>query len=136
MDETLYREVTQSIKAVFDLTARVDERVKMLVERQVQTDDKIEDFSRNQTELVSKVSVLETRNEKEFIDELRRFEAAMKDTQRDLKEIDQRLYHVEKSSHSNENRWKQIYHFVRDTVWVIIVCYLLYRLGLQPPPFP
>lgn len=136
MDETLFREVTQSIKAVFDLTARVDERVKMLVEKQTQIDTKIENLSLQHTDLVTKVGILESRSEKEFKDQLERFEGDVKEATEHLKEFDQRLYHVEKSSRTSENRWKNVYQFVRDTVWVLIVCYLLYKLNLQLPSLP
>ena len=136
MDESLFREVTQSIKAVFDLTARVDERVKMLVEKQSQIDSKIEGLSLHHTDLVAKVSVLESRNEKEFKDQIDRFETSVKEAEDTLKELDQRLYHVEKSSHTSENRWKNVYLFVRDTAWVLLVCYLLYKLNLNLPPIP
>jgi len=136
MDETLFREVTQSIKAVFDLTARVDERVKMLVEKQTQIDSKIEALALQHTDLVTKVGILESRNEKEFKDQLTRFEDDIKEASDDLKEFDQRLYHVERSTSTSENRWKSVYQFIRDTIWVVIVCYLLYKLNLTPPPLP
>jgi len=136
MDESLFREVTQSIKAVFDLTARVDERVKMLIEKQNQIDTKIEGLSIHHTDLVTKVGILESRNEKEFKEQIARFEDSVKEAENTLKEIDQRLYHVEKSSHTSENRWKSVYTFIRDTAWVLLVCYLLYKLNLNLPPIP
>ena len=129
MEDLLYREVTQSIKAVFDLTARVDERVKMIVDKQTVMERRMEHFTDLQNELTTKVHVLQSLN----TDSLK---ADVNIIEESLDDIKLRLAIVERLGNNTEHKWKLAFDFVYKTVWVVLVCYLLYKLNLQSPPLP
>lgn len=133
MDDALYKEVTSSIKAMFDMTARVDERVKILVEKQHDVEHRLEGISTSQMELTTKVGILETRNDKGYAT---RVDSTLGTLQNEMKQIELRLITVEKSATSSEAKWKMIFDFIYKSVWVILVCYLLYKLNLAPPALP
>ena len=136
MDETLYKEIIHSIQAVFELTARVDERVKLLMDKQTHIDAKLESLSMSQMNLFTKVSVLETKDGKELKNALVSLDNEVKEAIKEMHAIDMRLHGVEQVATRTENKWQMVFDFVYKTVWVILVCYLLVKLNLQPPPLP
>lgn len=136
MDDTLYKEIIHSIQAVFELTARVDERVKLLMDKQTQIDAKLESLSVSQMNLSTKVSVLETKDGKELRNALVSLDNEVKEATKEIHAIDMRLHGVEQVATRTENKWQMVFDFVYKTVWVVLVCYLLFKLNLQPPPLP
>ena len=136
MDNALYKEVIHSIQAVFELTARVDERVKLLMDKQTQIDAKLESLSVSQMNLFTKVSVLETKDGEELKNALVSLDNEVKGVTKELHAIDMRLHGVEQVATRTENKWQMVFDFVYKTVWVVLVCYLLFKLNLQPPPLP
>lgn len=129
MDDALYKEVISSIKAIFDMTTRLDERIKMLLEKQHDTDNKISNIFSSQADLNTKVSVLETSNGPAN-------QKKTDDIFQKLAQLETRLSNVEKSATNTEAKWKAIFDFVYKTIWVVVVCYLLYLLNLSTPPLP
>jgi predicted nucleic acid-binding Zn-ribbon protein len=136
MDSTLYKEVTSSIKAMFDVTARIDERVKMLVEKQHEVERRLDGISTSQMTLTTKVGILENRNGKDLKDQIARVDSSVEGARDEIKQMQMRLITVEKSATSSEHKWKSIFDFIYKAVWVILVCYLLFKLNLTPPPLP
>ena len=136
MDDTLYKEIIHSIQAVLELTARVDERVKLLMDKQTHIDAKLESLSMSQMNLFTKVSVLETKDGKELKNALVSLDNEVKEAIKEIHAIDMRLHGVEQVATRTENKWQMVFDFVYKTVWVILVCYLLVKLNLQPPPLP
>jgi len=136
MDDALYKEVTSSIKAMFDMTARVDERVKMLVDKQNNVEHRLETICTSQMELTTKVGILETRNGHEVKQHVAKVDSSIDALEGELRQVELRLMAVEKTASSSEAKWKMILDFVYKAVWVILVCYLLYKLNLTPPPLP
>jgi len=131
MTENLQREVANSIKSLFDLTSRMDERVKMMVEKQSQLEDKIDNLSKTQADLTTQVTVLDGGQVG-----LSKLSSSLEEIEDEIVEIDIRLRGAEKTNSSFEKKWSYFLGFIRDTVWVIVVCYLLYKLNLQAPPLP
>lgn len=126
MDSSLYKEVTQSIKATFDLTARIDERVKMLSENHKTSSAIMDDLQKRQSDILTKLVLLESKDDKTITTGL----------QSSLKDIEMRLMLVEKSAINSDNKWKLAFDFTYKTVWVVVVCYILLKLNLQSPPLP
>ena len=155
--EKLNQEITDAMKALFDLTGRIDERVKMLIE----TNDKIytlinrlEERATNASEksalMSEKVAAMEIKFA-ELKSDTHAFRLDMKtdvksefdSIQTDLSEyydsksdLERRFAIIEKSDNQQENRWKIAIGYVIQTIWVVVVCYLLYKLNLQTPPIP
>jgi hypothetical protein len=47
-----------------------------------------------------------------------------------------RLQALESNYSKQELRWKGIFTFVMQLVWVVLAAYLLYKLGIQSPQVP
>ncbi len=59
LTERYINQVTESIQGLFDLTARIDERLKMIAEKQSEQDAKIEKYIDTHTKLAERVVGLE-----------------------------------------------------------------------------
>lgn len=136
VNDVLYKEVIGSIKSLFDLSVRVEERVKMMLEKQTQMDARIESLSKTQADAATKVSILETRNGEELKEEIVKVEESIHEIEKELRNIELRLHSVEGASDDSKQKWASFYSFIREVAFVIIVCYLLYRLELQGPELP
>lgn len=160
VNEKLTQEITDAMKALFDLTARIDERVKMLVisnEKIHNLFNSLEDkvgYATEKSALVAeKVAVVELKTtdirsemnmmRSEFKEKIKEEIVAIEDDheaiEKDIEKITQietRIAFLEKSSNSQENRWKMVVGYVIQTAWILVVCYLLYKLNLQTPPIP
>ncbi len=164
-------ELRGELKQVLDLTTRVDERVKLIAERQAEMNARLNHIIEAHNDLTSRVRVLESGrgNQKviiEKVDELADrillvestgspyLRERMKDTESEIKNIikeriqllnesskellsiNQRLVDIEQR---HKGFWAKIKHFwgmIIHGVWVIIVCWLLYKFGLNTPPLP
>lgn len=121
------REVSESVKSLFELTTRVDERVEMLMNRQEASQMKMDTQLEKMTDLLGRVKVLEsTTNQGTDIIDLKA----------QLHNIELRVQSMEITSGKQEGRWKTIVTFGVQLVWVIVAAYLLYRLGIQAPAVP
>lgn len=121
-----FTQVSVSIKDLHDLTTRVDERVKHLVEKQVNIENKLNKLDENQTKLSERIAVLESKTNcvdsvAESIDDLEQVNSAN----------DKRLTALETSHQTLQGRWQKISSFVLQLVWAVVACYVIYKLGLS-----
>ena len=128
MDESVYREIIQSVKAVGDLTARLDERVKAINEQVQQLQLKIDSQATEGGTISGRVSVLENLDKK---------------LEQQAKEIDNKIMGIQKELSAatrwrttSESRWKMIADFVYKAAYTILVAYLLYKLNFPSPSLP
>jgi len=128
-NKEFYGQVSESIKSVFELTTRVDERVQTIMKKQDEMERKIDSGITNQGLLSSRVSVLESKNGSLIKEDVEK----IKDN---LHELELQMQVVKTESQRSEGRWKTIASFGLQLVWVILAAYILYRLGIQAPAVP
>ena len=136
MDETLYKEVTQSIKAIFDLTARIDERVKMLLEQHAVVNKKLDGQAVQDNEMATRISVLENRNGKVTEKEINRLGEELNELEIKVDEMGEGVIEAKRWTMISQSRWKMAFDFLYKMVYAIVVAYLLYRLNFNPTILP
>lgn len=146
--------LVEEIKQIIDITSRVDERVKMIAESQHQINNRLNHFIDEHNSLVSRVHVIESKNghkTQELITTLD--EKLMKSATRieiletvgsqksqkiagefDLLKI--RVKELEDHRQGLSDRAKTIINYIWQGAFLIIMGYVLYRLGLPTPPVP
>lgn len=126
MSETLgekyYQQVSESIQSIFELTTRVDERVQLLMKKQDQVENQFEQFG----ELGARVRVLEAAS---AVSDL----TVLKDK---VHSMELEISTLKNASDKQEGRWKSIFTFTIQIIWVLLASYLLYKLGIQSPNTP
>ncbi len=124
-------ELKESIKSIVELTTRVDERVQNVIKQQLSIDEKINRQSEAIGELNTKVKILESHSV--FTAEDKRLAAATRD---ELHRVELKINELQQSNNSQEQRWKAIFSFSVQLIWVILAAYLLYKMGIQSPDVP
>lgn len=124
-------QASENIQKLFDLSTRIDERVKMIQVRQEQMDKRIDDLVTHHTHIMQKIAVLESKEEDQDV-----FEERIGNLEKAFISMDKRLDSTEGKNEQNSDRWKNVATFVIQLVWVILAAYLLTKLHLQPPSVP
>lgn len=109
---------SESAKQLFEITSRIDERIKIILKKETELDRKIEYIQKNNLNLEGKVSFLE-----KVISEFN-------DLKKHLHEIDLKIKHIEINQNGSDQRWRTIVNFAFQTIWVILTSYLLLKVGL------
>jgi hypothetical protein len=122
-------QASENIQKLFELSTRIDERVKAIQTKQVEQDTRLETLSRLYNDTIQRIVVLESRNNTAVYTEV----ASHGDK---LNDIDKRLMALEHTSKGNEGRWATIWGFAIQLCWIVIAAFVLYKLGLNPPSVP
>ena len=121
ISEQFFTQVSESIKSVFNLTSRIDERVKMIHEKQQEMDKKFSRLIESQGTLNSRVSVLESTSETEEIQDL---EKTVHNMELVLKE-------VELKSAGNTGKWNVVADFSLKILWAMAAAAAIYYMGFK-----
>jgi predicted nuclease with TOPRIM domain len=121
-----YHEVSDSIKSIFDLTSRIDERVKNLIKNQEEMDRKLNEHLKTTIEIDGRVKIVEARQHTCPIVPL----------ENTVHQLELSLQQLQIQATGHENKWKTIISFGVQIAWVILAAYLLMKLGIQAPAVP
>lgn len=136
-------QTSESIKLIFDLTRRIDEKIGKLIEKQENfsarlsilenNDEKLDKFISLSQELINRVSLIESKGIMSVSD--------ISDLEKDMHEFKERLRTFELKIESigvktlqQETRWSQVLDLIFKLTLMLIGGFLLYKLGLQSPP--
>lgn len=129
MEEKLYIEVNESLKLVFDITSRIDERMKILLESHNEAKERIEKLYEQQATILNRIIVLENKNNAEALNDLGN-EVNIINSK--VEHLSERLIHVEKEMSQNSNKWAGFIDFIFKISVMIIGSVILWKLGLKP----
>lgn len=119
-------QTSENVQKLFDLSIRIDERVKNMQSVHEDFDDRLNNLLRSQAETMQKLAILETKS----------FKAEVDECLKGVRDLDKRMTAVESSSKGFENKWQELVKFVIQLVWIVIAAWALYKFGLNPPPVP
>jgi hypothetical protein len=120
ISKQLLSQASENIQKLFDLTTRVDERLKSAHNKQEQLEKRIEDQIEKNIELMNKIVILENNMT----------------LPSQINDIDKRLSRIENEHGIHSERYKTIANFIIQLVWVILAAYVLTKLNLQSPSVP
>ncbi len=126
MDKNLSNEVNESLKLVFDITSRIDERMKALIQSNNESKERIEKLYDQHMALFNRITVLENKNN---ISDLQNEVNALEDKVASLSES---LLHIEKDVAQNTNRWATIIDLVFKIGIIVIGGIILWKMGIKP----
>lgn len=140
-------QTSENIQKLFDLSIRIDERVKLIQANQDDFDHRIENIIKEENEIFRRLILLESKNGsaiKEVVaslsDELGKQKDKLAEIERRFtgtdSASDKRLSALEISNRGSDNRWEKITSFVIQLVWIVLAAWVLTHLNLNPPPVP
>lgn len=133
MSVQILTQTSENIQKLFELSTRIDERVKSIQSKQDRIDLQINDVINQYIQLMQKIAVLEvleSRNEESTVD------AEILNCEKQIVEIDKRLSRLENEDGKKTEKWKGIVNFIVQLVWIVIAAYILTKLNLQAPAVP
>lgn len=146
-----HNNIIDDIKLVLDITSRVDERAKIIADSQQKINARLDHLIDEHNNLASRVYVLESKGGRKIIDEIEDKTNRLKSRiellesagspwhQRiveSINNIKSRLNKLEDHKDGVNYKLKTFFGYVFQGTFVILVCYILYRMGLNPPPMP
>ncbi len=152
---------TTEIKSLIDISSRIDERIKNIQQNQQESTGRLNQFLSDLTNLSSRVLVIESKNG----NKMHEVEETLKDIDHKLEEMDlgatsfledyikdekqlkedikhkieileTKVTRLELQHDSWQNKLKLYGGLLIQGIYVITVCYILYRLGISTPPIP
>ena len=117
---------SENIQKLFDLSTRIDERVKSIQINQANLEERIDVLCESQHATMQKLAILESRD----------LNVKILECEKEASLFDRRLIAVESASGQNQDRWNKIMTFVIQLVWVILAAWLLLKLNIQAPAVP
>ena len=152
--EQYFLQVSESIKNLFELSTRIDERVQAIMKKQDETDKKIESMNESISKMSTRLSVVEAKSPELYKKDIGTLFDRVHDTNLHLENLqnkcdtnipiiqasDERshqnladIQQLQGQTQQNEGRWKSAFGFIIQIVWVILAAYLLFKLGIQAP---
>lgn len=119
----------ENIQKLFDLSTRIDERVKSIQSNQSNIDCKIETLFNSYHHIMQRIIVLESKD-------IKHLDSNLIESEKEITTIDKRLMAIESASGQHQDRWNRIISFVIQLVWVILAAWLLMKLNLTAPNIP
>jgi hypothetical protein len=126
MPEDIQNQISANIRKLFDLSTRIDERIKSIQIQQEQLEKRVDEEFKDQIKVGQQIAVLESHD----------YELKIDSCQKQMLEIDKRLILLEQESGAHSEKWKGVAAFFIQLVWVILAAYLLTKLNLQSPAVP
>jgi hypothetical protein len=135
-DTSLYQQVNESMKHVLDLTSRIDERVKMLIDQNSIFSNKIDIMNKNYSEMVQRITILESYIDDDKIQELEKRLVILELQSNDIKGLIEKLSTFEddhkelkRFKKSAENNLKTVFDAIYKIITMLIGAYLLWKFG-------
>ena len=147
-DDNILEKVHESIKIILDLSSKIDERSKIIANRQKNFDEHIKKIIDTNHDLKSRASVLESQskddivvikneiqliNQRLIVLESQDIKANQSLLDRRLNNLEVRFENISLRTTSSENKWSVIVDFFIKLGWTILAGYILYKFGFPEP---
>lgn len=141
----LYQQVNETINHVLDLSSRIDERVKMLIEKSNDFSIKMESITANYSNLIQRVVALESYLDyddfaklEDNYDLLEKKILLLESCSENLKALDVRINKIEAGhkdfdffKKNTESNMKTLFDAIYKIIITLGMAYVMYKLGLK-----
>ena len=115
---------TKSLHELYEMTARIDERLKSVSEKQIEFENKIEKYSGLSERLVG----LESSGIKSDVEKIK---SDIQSLEKMMHGFDVILNNIKFQTKSHENRWQKTLDIIVQIGVVVAAALVIYRLGLE-----
>lgn len=127
---------TPNVNKLFEISTRIDERVKSVQEKQHELELKLAEIAKDHNNSLQKIAVLEAQDNCVDVCGIHQVVNHLNDATKTINDLDKRVAAVEVASDNTKTRWKQITTFIIQLIWVLLASWLLLKLNLQAPAVP
>lgn len=127
VDKENDRQSADLIRSLFELTSRIDERVKSLSECVLKTEAKFDYILKNQQELLQRVTVIESKNGTET-------KKIILQVSERLQKLESQVQNLEIVTKGSQTRWEKILDYAMKVLLAVAATFIVYKLGLSNIP--
>lgn len=122
----LLSQATDNIQKLFDITTRIDEKVKSTIEYSINLEIKIQKITEVIALLKEANAVLNFQDIPKNLENIETIIAQMQN----------KISHIEKTSKGFKSKWDTAVKFLVQIIWLVVGAWILFKLGLGPPNLP
>jgi predicted nuclease with TOPRIM domain len=115
-------EFSSSVKLLFELTSRIDERVKILTESNAKLEKRFETFMDMQNLSLQRITALESKNGTEI-------KRNVEDLNNRMREVEQKLITTDIIARGHQNRWEKIFEQGTKLLIAITAAFIIWKSG-------
>lgn len=117
----LFGQVSKSTKSIYDLTSRMDERMKLMVAKQVDTDNKIDKIITLQISLSERTTILETKQPLNII----------KDLENKIEKLEIETHDIKVRHETSNKNWKGIFDIIVQIFTIVLGAWIVWKMGVK-----
>jgi methyl-accepting chemotaxis protein len=122
----LLSQATDNIQKLFDITTRIDEKVKSTIEYSINLEIKIQKITEVIALLKEANAVLNFQDIPKNLENIETIIAQMQN----------KISHIEKTSEGFKSKWDTAVKFLVQIIWLVVGAWILFKLHLGPPNLP
>ena len=122
-DISMLTQTSDNIQKLFELSNRIDERIKNLQKDQKNSDNKLDSILENYHGISQRVAVMESKD-------LKSIDNRIQECAGEIRVIEKRISTVELASGNNQDRWNKIFNFSIQLIWVVLASWVLMKMNL------
>ena len=134
LEQEFLAQILSSVKSLFDLTSRIDERVKGITKKQEDYEIKLEKLLEFQNKIESRIAVIESQNGQELEKKINELAGKLQDAEKISKDamhqIELKVEALNIFKVGAENRLNKYFDLVLKILWALVTAYILYKVGL------
>ena len=116
-------QTSDNIIKLFELTTRIDERVKSIQNKQGEFAEGLKHIIDSHNEVLQTIAVIESKNSHEIVTDL----------SRKLNSIETRLSAKENTSKRFQSKLRTGFDFIVKLAWIVLAAWICYKLGIEMP---
>lgn len=129
-EDRYIQQVSDSIKDLFDLTARIDERVISIAQKQVDSDHRMEKFLDTHAKLVERVVMIESKDSESMRQDIDELKKEMSDLHGNLKQVELGMNTLNIHTNKQEVRWRMIFDVLMKVIIIVAASIIIWKFGI------
>jgi D-hexose-6-phosphate mutarotase len=111
-----------TIRSLFELTSRIDERVKAINENNLKIEKRFETYLEVHNQLLQRITALESKNGTEI-------KKNVEDLSNRLRDIEQKFISIDIITKSHQTRWEKIFEQGTKLTMAIAAAFIIWKAG-------
>lgn len=117
MNEQITSQITESMQSMFDLTSRVDERVKSMASNHTRLEGKLDCLTVDMQKLAERIHTVEAEHRN------------LQDVAKKMNEAEIKLASLDILANRAESRWQKTLHIIVEIAVLVAAGYIMFKNG-------
>lgn len=111
-----------TIRSLFELTSRIDERVKAINENNLKIEKRFDAYLEAHNQLLQRITALESKNGTEI-------KRNVEDLSNRMRDMEQKFISIDIIARNHQNRWEKIFEQGTKLIMAIAAAFIIWKAG-------